>query len=364
MAAPAEVHGGAGGGAGDAAAAAAANIATFNDASSFRKLTDGRYLQLPRKDQIDIYTIEDDEFPVDENTNNPSPEPEFLDRLKRELLSMPELNSLKIEDIDYNPVTKTLYSDKVSMPICMLPEGSIIHRFDKEGAVDPSKNVPIFFGNKTSVSFYSGKKSAGEINTTRSSYRIKRAARLLHMNTESLSTFIQLQLTPEEEEFFQDYSRLGTVRNSANEPVEIPILLPATPYGTLAEIKSQAREKTFNRRFAEIVCRLGFDGWVIKPLDPDTQEGVLQITGGIHQLRSPDGTIVTPDTLATLSREQGIAARFIAPLRGNVSPMPPEIVICRWDIFMDRIAGGGGSRRRRRRLSHRQRSTKHQSRRR
>lgn len=346
MAAPANAHGGAGAGgaaavaAVDAAAAPAAaaasegsvaEVLTFNDASSFDKLTDCGTMDLPMG-------------PIELHVFKKEPTPELIERFKT---SLAEKDGLLKEYITYFPDDKSLLymGAPVSVPVCTLPAGSILHRFDKGGAVEPSKNVPIFFGNKSSVSFYSGKKNAAEINATRSSYRLKRPARLLHINTESLPRIEQLQLTPEEAEFMQVYYRLGNVQNSQGQYVKIPLITPALPYGTIAEIRRSARDKSFNRRFAEIVCRLGFDGWVIKTLNADKQEGVIQITGGIPQLRSPDGTVVTMDKLATLSREQGLAARAIAPLKGNLSAMPPEIVICRWDVFMDRIAGGGRSRR-------------------
>lgn len=346
MAAPAE---GGAGGAGAAAPAPAANVLTFNDASSFDKLTDCRLEEFP-SGPIALHEFKKD------------PSPDLVESFKPKLAEMHGIPAELVKHIQYVPELRTIvFMDApVPIPVCILPAGSILHRFDKEGAHDPSKEVPIFFGNKASVSFYSGKKTPEEINATRSSYRLKRPARLLHINAEAMKRFAELSITPEEAEFFEVYYRHGFVRNSKGENVETPIILPATPYGTIAEMRSQTREKTFNRRFAEIVCRLGFDGWVIKQLNPDKQEGVIQITCGTPQLRSPDGTVVTIDKLGTLSREQGTQARLIAPLDGNLSPMPPEIVICRWDVFMDRVKGG--SRRRRHASSHRR--ARHHSRRR
>jgi hypothetical protein len=314
---------------------------TFENASSFSRLETAAK-QLPRSERIDLYTIQDDQFGA-ENAKKPSSA--FLDMFKRELIAVPEYASLKLQDIDYDPDKKTLYSDKVSLPICILPEGSIIHRFDKEGARDPSTNVPIFFGNRTSVKFYSGKAENAEVNATRSSYRVKRPVQLLHINTESMGVFLQLQLTPEEIDFFEVFCRMGKTH---------PILLPALPYGTVKEIVLGIRagrpEKTLNRRFAEIVCRLGFDGWVVKPYNPDTNEGVLQITCGINQVQAADGTIVTLDAIKTLTEAQAETAHYISPKDGHLTPMPPELVLCRWDIFMDRVKGGGTRRRRRQSL--------------
>jgi hypothetical protein len=317
---------------------AAPAASEFENASSFGKL-ENAMKQLPRPERIDLYTIEDDQFGA-ENVKNPSSA--FLDMFKRELIAVPEYASLKIQDIDYDKDKKTLYSDKVSLPICILPEGSIIHRFDKEGARDPSRNVPSFFGNRTSIKFYSGKAENAEVNATRSSYRVKRSVQLLHINTESMGVFLQLQVTPEEKDFFRLFCRMGKTH---------PILLPSLPYGTVKEIvlgiRAGHHEKTLNRRFAEIVCRLGFDGWVVKPYNSETNEGVLQIVGGINQVRAADGTIVTLDAIKTLTPHQAETARIIPPKDGRLQPMPPELVLCRWDVFMDRVKGGGTRRRRR-----------------
>ena len=330
MAAPAEPNGGAGTAAGTAETAA--EVLTFNDTSSFGKLVDGETMDLPMG-PIELHVFKQD------------PTPELIERFKS---SLADKHTILKEYMTYFPDDKSLLymGAPVSIPVCVLPPGSILHRFDKEGATDPSKNVPIFFGNKASVSFYSGKKTAAEINATRSSYRLKRPARLLHINAESLPLIEQLQLTAEESEFMPIYYRIGYVANSKGDNVETPILLPAAPYGTITEIHGDGRLKSLNRKFAEIVCRLGFDGWVIKPLNPDKKEGVLQISGGIQQVLAPNGTVVTLDKLATLPLDQRAQARIVAPLNGKVSAMPPEIVICRWDVFMDRIAGGASSRRR------------------
>jgi hypothetical protein len=44
----------------------------------------------------------------------------------------------------------------------------------------------------------------------------------------------------------------------------------------------QAKKVVFpnylNRRMAEIICRLGFDGWVVKPYDIDRKTGLIQLS--------------------------------------------------------------------------------------
>ena len=291
MAAPAE--GGAGAG---AAPAPAANVLTFNDTSSFDKLTDCRLEEFPSG-------------PVALHEFKKDPTPDLVESLKPKLAEKHGIPAELVKHIQYVPELKTIvFTDApVPIPVCILPAGSMLHRFDKEGAHDPSKEVPIFFGNKASVSFYSGKKTPEEINATRSSYRLKRPARLLHINAEAMKRFAELSITPEEAEFFEVYYRPGFVRNSKGENVETPIILPATPYGTIAEMRSQTREKTFNRRFAEIVCRLGFDGWIVLPYNPHKGEGLLQYS----------------------------------IMRNELSEYTPELMVCNWTTKMEPVKRGG-----------------------
>ncbi len=321
-----------------------ANVLTFNDASSFDKLKDCRVEEFP-SGPIALHRFKKD------------PPPELVDSFKPKLAEKHGIPAELVKYIQYVPELKTIvFMDApVPIPTCTLPEGSILHRFDKEGARDPSKEVPIFFGNKASVSFYSGKKSPEEINATRSSYRLKRPARLLHMNAEALKRFAELRITPGEADFFEVYYRHAFVKNSKGKDIETPLILPAIPYGTIAEIRNtpEGHMKTFNRRFAEIVCGLGFDGWVVKPLNPDKHEGVMQITGGKPRIQKPNGEVITIDKIGSLTPAEAEGARFITPLDGQISIMPPEIVICRWDVFMDRIKGG--QRKSRRRARHHRR---------
>ena len=62
-----------------------------------------------------------------------------------------------------------------------------------------------------------------------------------------------------------------------------------------------------NRRMAEIVCRLGFDGWVVKPFDPKRRAGLIQISIYI---------------------EGGV-------LKTRKVPYTPEIMLCKWKDIMD-----------------------------
>lgn len=327
------------GGAGsDGAAASAANVLTFNDASSFDKLTDCHDDTLPMT-YIPLHTFR--KHPTDD----------LLDRFKTKLA---DDHNLKKEFMIYDRETKELYTENepISVPVCILPAGSIIHRYDKEGAHDPSKNVPIFFGNKTSVKFYSGKSKPEEINATRTSFRLVRPARLFHMNMNSLEKLIRAKLDDEELEFILNYR------------MKDGVILPALPYGTVREIGSATRQKAFNRRFAELICRLGFDGYVVKPFSIEKRQGMIQLTGGTPQIRLPNDDVITLPEFQAMSDAEKEArnvaeGRFIAPLSGKLSVMPPEIVICKWDAFMERIHGGGKSRRRRTNLRRKSRRRHH-----
>ena len=297
----------------------AADILTFNDSTSFEHLIDCHEDTLPMA-LIALHTFK-----------KPPPDA-LLETFKTKFAKEHILNK---EFMDYDMETNTLYTvnEPFNVPVCMLPAGSIIHRYDKEGARDPSKNVPIFFGNKQSVKHYSGKSKPEEINATRSSYRLVRPARLFHATMNSLRALKQAQLDDEEVEFFENYQLEGAI-------------VPAVPYGTLREMAAGTRPKAFNRRFAELICRLGFDGYVVKPFNVEKRQGLIQLTGGIPQIRLPNGDVITLPTYKAMSAAEKEArnvaeGRFIAPLSDTFSHMPPEIVLCKWDAFTERVHGGG-----------------------
>lgn len=280
--------------------------------------------------------------------------------------------------------------ENVSLPTCILPSGSTLHRFDKEGgSKEHHKEVPLFVGNKASIAFYSGKKDHANINALRSSYITRRPARLFDMNRESLPLIASVLTDHEDRVFFENYFIQDASKN--------PIIVPAMPYGMLGELRAKASleerdkeklkelgdysfyDKTWNRRFAEIICSLGFDGWVIKPWGPTKGHGVLQLTGGDRtqlRIQLPSGEEIAPileelaGGISLLSNEQAVIrqitrkvltsesteeeimdaiqfamivvsqSHLLPPEDAIKSEMPPEIVICRWEEIMDKMKGG------------------------
>jgi len=153
------------------------------------------------------------------------------------------------------------------LPTIHLPVGSVIYRADHGGAKEPSSEVPAFFTNRGSTRAYR-RKQAG----TLSSYVVTKEARLFDMNLNSLVKLDEYLTTDKENEIFGNYL------------VDVGGHLAVNPsYFTpddLAEYQTKkvAMPNYLNRRMAEIVCRLGFDGWVVKPYDFDRKTGLLQLS--------------------------------------------------------------------------------------
>jgi hypothetical protein len=288
---------------------------TFDDPKSYNELKRGDPLQLPLKANINIIESSD----ITKLFGNTEPPEEFIMGLKA---AAAEDHGLTSDHFVYDATTKlikTAEGKMINLPTCILPERSTLHRFDKEGeSQEHSKEVPIFLGNKTSFAFYTGKKDPANINALRSSYTTTRPARLFDMNTESLKKIQFLDITKEERNFFNRF-----FREIETEDGIISFIIPAQFYGSeeekVAKLEQKKRGekgvffKTWNRHFAEIICRLGFDGWVVKPWN-----------------------------------EEGQGIQEYSVLFNILKPMPPEIVICRWADVMEKIKGGARRRQTRR----------------
>lgn len=209
---------------------------------------------------------------------------------------------------------KSAYMQK-TITTLVLPAGSVIHRHDHKGAVAPSEAMPAFFGNATSTRVY------GRGNPeAMSSYKIKRDVVLLHMNFTNLLTVAQT-LDGEEEELMSNYlqERNGQWFVVPTIPVGRPDAAGHIPY--------------LNRKIADIICSMGFDGWVVKPFNKTKREGLLQFSI-VH----------------------------------GIVPYSPEILLCKWSDVAERMgtdmnAMDGGIRRhaktRRGRKSKASRTRKH-----
>lgn len=175
------------------------------------------------------------------------------------------------------------------LPTLVVPEGSTVYRADATGAQSPSNAVPAFFSNNTSITVY---KRGKEENVSK--YRTIRDMRLFQMSIQNLKTLyaVHPSLTSEDKEFLKLY--LSKQAEGA--------VLPIYP----------TKDRYLNRSIANIVCRLGVDGWIVQPYQAGLS-GML------------DYSIV----------------------RRNIKPYTPEIMVCKWTDCMARITEGGKKRTRR-----------------
>lgn len=214
---------------------------------------------------------------------------------------------------------RLFYKDvpQFSLPTFKVPVGAVVHRYDKTGKTSPATKIPAFFGNKTTTKIYSGAELTED--ETRSSYRVKREAVLLDMNYNTLS---RLEAHPALSEKDIDYLNqyyvnrngphtlklpTGDLTIMINAPV--PVVLPCVPYGTT----KSGHMIYLNRIMAKIICKLGVDGWIVRPFDQDKKSGVLKWNINASAL----------------------------------SFYNPEIMLCKWNEVMDRIDTAGGARKRR-----------------
>jgi len=179
-------------------------------------------------------------------------------------------------------------NEEIHLPTLILPEGSVIHRADHEGAKSPSNEIPAFFGDRKSIKIYArGKPEAEAV----SSYSVKRPITLFHM---TLNTILDISVHPDLTKGDKE-----ALRAYVGEGFVIPIKF----------LRKENIEKRLylNRRIANMICRLGFDGWVVNPYDPDKKQGLVQFI---------------------ISRQ-------------DIAEYSPEIMLCTWTNFLERIKTGG-----------------------
>jgi hypothetical protein len=200
------------------------------------------------------------------------------------------------------PILIVKLGRQFEIPTRIVPEGSIVYRADAGGAKSPSANVPAFFSNNTSITVY---KRGDEKNVSK--YRTTKAMRLFEMTIQNLKTLYAFHpsLTSEDKDFLKLYLSKQT------EGAVLPI------YPT--------KDRYLNRTIANLVCRLGVDGWIVQPYQAGTS-GML------------DYSIV----------------------RRNIKPYTPEIMVCKWTDCMVRVTEGG----KKRSTRHSSRSNRKQTRRR
>jgi hypothetical protein len=179
-------------------------------------------------------------------------------------------------------------------PTVHVPVGTIIYRGDKGDVAIPRSNMPAFFGNRKLADRY-----AAANDKKISKYRITKELTLLELNLNSVYN-LQKALIAHMPGFLTD-DQMELVYIWCD--METGAIRPSIPIGPE---DASGHIPYLNRFMAELVCRLGFDGWIVFPYDPSKRQGLIQIS----------------------------------VIHGRVA-YSPEIMVCRWMDHMEKLVGGG-----------------------
>lgn len=247
--------------------------------------------------------------------------------------------------------------DERGLPIIIVPSDTFLYRTDQSSAPLPNKEVPNFFTNRETVNVY--KKNDFKITT----YKSKTDLNLFNMNFESLKLLQELfQPAPDLVKFINLYYNKKLLKNlqdivqkvrtkpgyklETHEPTLQKILIKQVQTELQKFSSEEAYESEINddnnavfptlplleprtylnRMIANIICFLGFDGWIVLPFNKESKQGLQQFT----------------------------------IMNGELSDYPPEIMICNWDSKLKYITSGG---RRTSKRSHRHKKTRRNTRR-
>lgn len=190
---------------------------------------------------------------------------------------------------------------KYYFPTVTVPVGTIMYRGDKGGAQLPAAGLPVFFGNKNSVGIYAAK---NEKNISK--YRVTKTLKLLELNLNTVYALQMALIAYMPPEFLgKDEKKQSLLKQLIlmwSDP-DSGIMKPSVPIGPK---RASGHIPYLNRLMADIVCRLGFDGWIVFPYDPAKRQGLTQMS----------------------------------IIHGEVA-YPPEIMVCAWTDHMEHIIGGG-----------------------
>jgi len=180
--------------------------------------------------------------------------------------------------------------DPGAYTVASIQPDTVIYRGDHRGTKIPSGTVPVFFADKQSATIYTRKDP-----TKLYSYKIIKELRLFVLSFPSI-----LELMEDERLTAEERAALDGYLNISDEGV--PYIIPV---GFLnKENVGGAHPLYLNRRIVNLICRLGYDGWIVFP-DALIQRNM--------------------DTKYYMETQK---VRYV------LNPYNPEIVICKWDEFV------------------------------
>jgi hypothetical protein len=220
------------------------------------------------------------------------------------------------------------------LPTVVLPVGSVVYRADHAGAKEPGADVPAFFSNHESTGTYTH-----GVKGSRSSYIVKKEARLFHMNLNSLMELANyVGESGGDTTVFVHYISSWEGDLFVNPSGFTPSDMENYKKGAVAH------PNYLNRRMAEIVCALGFDGWVVKPFSIEKKTGLPQISYAklikIEEAREQVDRLLPALRAEKDPEKKKALAVEIKPFAELASLSPiiqykPEIMLCAWKTHMD-----------------------------
>ncbi len=190
--------------------------------------------------------------------------------------------------LNYNK-EKKVFSQTLVFPTLEIPEGTRVHRADAKGATIPSTDVPAFFGNMKSIQVYSrGNPQAF------SSYTFHKPCELIQFDYTTLQNLLSHPgLSHDDKESLLQYF-------NREEGYVNPISVTEENKKEFLNAKGAKPLKYLNRRVADILCSLGFDGWIVQPYNPGKRQGMIQYV----------------------------------PSKKVLAPYAPEFMLCKWDEYL------------------------------
>ena len=171
----------------------------------------------------------------------------------------------------------------------------VVFRGDHTQKKVPSGKHPVFFGDKQSAMIYT--RGAPE---KLSSYKVVNQPNLFHLSYENLADlFSYEELTADEMAALEMYLQIGETADGTPFPYIVPV-------GYLKGKENFDAKLYLNRRILNLVCRLGYDGWIALP------DEIIQ------------------RNLVSFDKETG-------EMTYKFNPFNPEIAICHWDRFLTPI---------------------------
>jgi len=295
-------------------------------------------------------------------------------------------------------------TDENGFPIVNLPVGAKVFRADLPVATVPRTDIPAFFSNLESIEPYTkfhegltnrdGKEiKESNMRETRSAYTVTKSPRLFHMTFDSLvklkQTFEKIvkekSLLRYKEYLFAKYA-FEVLSDYILE--ETKAIAPLLPLRTTIVIPKPIEKyqlpglKYLNRYIAEIICERGYDGWIVKPFNPEKSEGLkeyseFQLAKFCEEFQILPEILLNPEELHNdkYKKYRAIIIEKILEAYNklfnididittiNLSDLEeiiksieevashrnyvPEIMLCNWSAFMEPASLEGGGRRRR-----------------